>query len=130
MKLGDPMLRLMLAIVLAALAGSARGVAIEHQEGFVDAHGVVIYYESIGHGRPLMILHGGPGSSHGYFLPHLLPLATQRRLVFIDERGSGRSQRLPDLKGYTLDNMVSDVEAVRIALGLGKVDVLGHSFGG
>src|SRR3954447_20053044 len=121
------MLRIILTIALAGLAASVQGAVIERQDGYVDSHGVVIYYESIGHGTPLMILHGGPGSSHGYFLPHLLPLATQRRLVFIDERGSGRSQRLPDLKGYTLDNMVSDVEAVRIALGLGKVDVLGHS---
>jgi len=130
------MLRLMLTIGLAGLvanahgAAIAQGTAIERQDGFVDAYGVVIYYESIGRGAPLMILHGGPGSSHGYFLPHLLPLAAHRRLLFIDERGSGRSQRLPDPKGYTLDNMVSDVEAVRVALELGKIDVLGHSFGG
>jgi proline iminopeptidase len=50
--------------------------------------------------------------------------------VFIDERGSGRSQRLSDASGYTLDNMVRDVEAVRVALELGNIDVLGHSFGG
>ena len=122
------MLRLMLTIgLLVGLAASARGAPIERQDGYVDAHGVMIYYESIGHGAPLMILHGGPGSSHGYFLPHLLPLAAQRRLIFIDERGSGRSQRLSDPKGYTLDNMANDVEDVRLALGLGKMDVLGHS---
>ena len=127
---GGSMLRLILIIALVGLSASVQGAAIERQDGYVDAHGVVIYYESIGHGAPLMVLHGGPGSSHGYFLPHLLPLAAQRRLVFIDERGSGRSQKLSDPKGYTLDNMVSDVEAVRMALGLGKMDVLGHSFGG
>jgi proline iminopeptidase len=124
------MLRLALTIVLTGLFASAQGAVIERQDGYVDAHGVIIYYESIGHGAPLMILHGGPGASHGYFLPHLLPLAAQRRLIFIDERGSGRSQRLSDSKGYTLDNMVADVEAVRLALGLGKMDVMGHSFGG
>jgi proline iminopeptidase len=48
----------------------------------------------------------------------------------IDERGSGRSQKLDDPRGYTLDAMVKDVEAVRTALGLGKMSLLGHSFGG
>jgi proline iminopeptidase len=100
------------------------------QEGYVDAHGVMIYYEIIGHGPPLMIVHGGPGASHDYFLPYLLPLARQNRLIFIDERGSGRSQKLDDAGGYTVENMVEDVEDVRRELGLGKVSLLGHSYGG
>src|SRR5258708_7691341 len=61
------------------------------QEGYVDAHGIMIYYKIIGRGAPLMIVHGGPGASHDYFLPYLLPLARTNRLIFIDERGSGRS---------------------------------------
>ena len=100
------------------------------QEGFVDANGVFIYYTVLGHGTPLMILHGGPGASHDYFLPYLLPLARHHRLVFIDERGSGKSGRLEDPRGYTVEAMVEDVEAVRQALGLGRVDLLGHSYGG
>jgi proline iminopeptidase len=91
---------------------------------------VLIYYMEVGRGAPLMIVHGGPGASHDYFLPYLLPLARHNRLVFIDERGSGRSQKLEDPKGYTVDNMVEDVEAVRQALGLGKISLLGHSYGG
>ncbi len=45
------------------------------EEGLVDAHGVLIYYTIVGRGAPLMIVHGGPGASHDYFLPYLLPLA-------------------------------------------------------
>jgi len=100
------------------------------EEGFVDAHGVLIYYKSVGHGQPLVVVHGGPGASHDYFLPYLLPLARTNRIVFIDERGSGRSQKLEDPKGYTVENMVEDVESVREALGLGKISLLGHSYGG
>ena len=100
------------------------------QQGYVDAHGMMIYYEIIGHGPPLMIVHGGPGASHDYFLPYLLALARQNRLIFIDERGSGRSEKLDDPIGYTVENMVEDVEAVRRELGLGKVSLLGHSYGG
>src|SRR5487761_1802003 len=99
-------------------------------EGFVDAHGEMIYYMTVGRGAPLMILHGGPGASHDYFLPYLLPLARHNELVFIDERGSGRSQKLSDPAGYTVENMVEDAEDVRQAIGLGKITLLGHSAGG
>ncbi len=100
------------------------------EEGFVDAHGVLIYYKIIGRGAPLMIVHGGPGASHDYLLPYLLPLARNNRLIFIDERGSGRSEKLEDASKYTVENMVEDVEAVRLALHLGKISLLGHSYGG
>jgi len=100
------------------------------QDGFVDSHGALIYYQSVGRGAPLMIVHGGPGASHDYFLPYLLPLMRTNRLVFIDERGSGKSSKLEDARQYTIANMVEDIEAVRQALGLGKISLLGHSFGG
>src|SRR6266436_9015178 len=61
---------------------------------------------------------------------NLLPLARHNRLIFIDERGSGRSQKLEHATGYTVENMVEDVEGVRQALGLGKISLLGHSYGG
>jgi proline iminopeptidase len=100
------------------------------QEGFVDVNGVMIYYKILGKGEPLVVVHGGPGASHDYFLPYLLPLARTNKLVFIDERGSGRSQKLEDAGGYTVENMVEDLEGVRQSLGLGKVSLLGHSYGG
>jgi proline iminopeptidase len=100
------------------------------EEGFVDSGDVLIYYKALGTGEPLVVLHGGPGASHEYLLPYLIPLARHHRLVFIDERGSGKSTGLDDPKGYTVENMADDVEAVRKALSLGKVSLLGHSYGG
>lgn len=128
----------MLALILCIAGGAAAhssvaaesAALLERRDGFVDACGAIVYYETIGQGRPLMVLHGGPGAPHGYFLPYLLPLAKHHRLVFMDERGSGRSERLADFKGYTLDNLACDADAVRRALGLKTVDVMGHSFGG
>ena len=119
------------AILLAALCGSSCTApspappaaaaeptdVLKIESGFVDANGVLIYYEALGNGEPLVIVHGGPGASHDYFLPYLLPLARTNRVVFIDERGSGKSEKLEDPKGYTVENMVEDVEAVRRALG-------------
>jgi proline iminopeptidase len=103
---------------------------LERREGYVSTGDAMIYYVTIGTGPALMLLHGGPGSTHDYFLPYVLPLARGRQLVLIDERGSGRSQRFDDPAQYTLEAMAKDVEAVRVALGLGRVDLLGHSFGG
>jgi len=100
------------------------------EQGFVDANGVLIYYKIIGSGAPLLVLHGGPGASHDYFLPYLLPLLRSNRLVFIDERGSGQSQKLENPKVYTVEAMVEDVEIVRQKLNLGQVNLLGHSYGG
>ena len=115
---------------LSAVFAASQTAVYPQQEGFVDAHGVLIYYKSLGNGPPLMVVHGGPGADHTYFLPYLLPLARTHRLIFIDERGSGRSQRLQDTGLYTVEGDVEDVEAVRVALHLGKISLLGHSCGG
>lgn len=132
-------IRRLLPFILSAFAGWMTLLASAQtppspvysaQEGFVDAHGVLIYYWKVGRGAPLVIVHGGPGASHDYFLPYLLPLARHNTLIFIDERGSGKSEKLQDPGGYTVENMVEDVEAVRMGLGLGKISLLGHSYGG
>jgi proline iminopeptidase len=129
-----PATLLVLCLAVPTMMPSAEAqtapAVVAQQEGFVDAHGVLIYYLSLGSGSPLMVVHGGPGADHTYFLPYLLPLARKHRLIFIDERGSGRSQRLQDASQYTVENMVEDVEDVRLALGLGKISLLGHSYGG
>ncbi len=125
------MVLVLAAVGSVALSSVAQGDQVyPMQDGFVDANGVMIYYTMMGRGDPLLILHGGPGSSHDYFLPYLLPLARHHKVVFIDERGSGKSQKLEERSAYTIENMVEDVEAVRQALGLGKISLLGHSYGG
>ena len=130
------LLRLVLSVAFAISLtvgcpfASAQSEVYPQQDGFVDAHGVLIYYVAFGKGSPLVIVHGGPGADHTYFLPYLLPLARTHRLIFIDERGSGRSQRLQDTSQYTVENMVEDLEDVRQALKLGKISLLGHSYGG
>src|SRR5260221_11984697 len=131
MKRSLPLLFFLSVVLRMATPASAASANVYPlQEGLVDAPGVLIYYVEMGHGSPLLIVHGGPGASHEYFLPWLLPLARTNRLIFIDERGSGRSERVEDVHQYTVENMVEDVEAVRTALGLGKISLLGHSYGG
>jgi len=125
----------LLAVVVGGSALAAEGTpapagVYDVQERYVDAGGVLIYTVSFGRGAPLVVVHGGPGASHDYFLPYLLPLARHNRLVFIDERGSGKSEKLEDASKYTVEAMAEDVEAVRKTLALGKINVLGHSYGG
>src|SRR6476646_6165373 len=139
-RMKKPILLLVVILLsLTAFAQTKKPTAAAHavstnvypiQEGYVDANGVLIYYKTIGQGTPLMIVHGGPGASHDYLLPYLLPLARGHRLIFIDERGSGRSEKLEDASQYTVENMVEDVESVRQALHLGKISLMGHSYGG
>lgn len=75
------------------------------------------------------VLHGGPGLDHSYFKPWLTPLADVMQLVYVDHRGTGRSERVAS-ETCTIEQMADDLEALRQLLGLGKVVLLGNSFGG
>ena len=98
------------------------------ESGYVYSNGVRLYYEMIGQGDPLLLLNGGPGFSHEY-LQELRMLAPYATLVFFDQRGTGKSDKV-DPHGYTIDANVEDVENLRDALQLGPCGVLGHSWGG
>lgn len=75
------------------------------------------------------ILHGGPGGNHVNFKPYLDDLTEEMQLVYIDNRGSGFSEEGKQ-STYTIENNVEDVEALRKYLGLNKILLLGHSYGG
>ncbi len=79
--------------------------------------------------QPCFILHGGPGMDHSYFRPWLSPLTDKLQLIYVDHRGNGRSQRLPN-EQYTIEHMADDLEQLRLYLGLERPIVLGNSFGG
>ncbi|HEY9906774.1 MAG TPA: alpha/beta fold hydrolase [Thermosynechococcaceae cyanobacterium] len=75
------------------------------------------------------LVHGGPGADHTSFKPTFSALSQKMQLVFFDHRGQGRSAR-GDKETYTLENNVEDMEALRQHLGLGKIVVIGVSYGG
>lgn len=80
--------------------------------------------------RPVcFVLHGGPLIDLGYLRPWMDDLAEVMQLVYVDYRGTGRSQRMPP-ESYTLENTIDDLEALRLHLGLERIAVLGHSHGG
>ena len=86
-----------------------------------------LYYEVVGQGRPLLLMHGGPGADHWSMLP-FRQLAEHFTLVFYDHRCNGRSTGR--VSSMTWENLTADAEALRERLGVERWAVLGHSFGG
>jgi proline iminopeptidase len=79
--------------------------------------------------RPtLVLLHGGPGFDHSTFKPAFGRLAASAQLVYVDQRGQGRSSRCP-AEERTLSRWADDVPALCAALGIASPVVVGHSFG-
>jgi pimeloyl-ACP methyl ester carboxylesterase len=91
-----------------------------------DGYGMFV--EEVGSGFPLVVLHGGPGLDHTGFRPWLDPLGDEFRLLYADERGQGRSERV-DPKTLSLEVFARDVDLLAEALGLDRFALLGHSFG-
>jgi proline iminopeptidase len=114
----------------ACLVGFAQA-DIPDSTSYVEVNGVRLFVRTVGAGAPLIIVHGGPGMSHDYLAPQLVDLlASEYRLVFYDQRASGRSSGVEDTAGLTMGQFVEDLEGLRLALGLEQLDLLGHSFGG
>lgn len=92
--------------------------------------GVDLYYEVLGAGPPLMLLHGGPGMSDARaYRAHLSALADEFTLILYDHRGCGRSGDAPP-ESYSHAQFVADAEGLRRHLGLGTMALLGTSYGG
>lgn len=80
--------------------------------------------------RPaVLLLHGGPGFDHAYFKPSPAALIDAAQLVYLDQRGQGRSGRVP-VESYSIEQMADDAAAFCRTLGIERPAVLGHSFGG
>jgi proline-specific peptidase len=105
-------------------------------EGYVPFHGYRTWYRIVGDAQPasgrasLLLLHGGPGVPHDY-MENLEALADAgRQVIFYDQLGCGNSDQPhnPDL--WVPELFVEEVGAVRQALGLDRVHILGSSWGG
>ncbi len=94
--------------------------------------GVEIAYEVIGHGEPILLIHGFASNAYVNWRDtgwvRTLQKA-QRSVILIDNRGHGRSEKLYDIKDYGAPIMATDAVALLDHLGLSRVDVMGYSMG-
>ncbi len=100
--------------------------------GRVQVLGFRLFYESFGdpEGGSVLCLHGGPGVPHGY-LTCLSDLAEiGYRVVFYDQLGCGKSDRPKGTSLFTIERAVDEADGVRRALHLGRIHLLGNSYGG
>jgi proline iminopeptidase len=94
----------------------------------VDINQTFLYYNRIGTGVPCLVMHGGLGVDQSCYRG-LDMFSNALDLIYYDHRSNGRSGR-PPLESLTHAQLADDAEALRQHLGLGKVAVMGHSYGG
>jgi proline iminopeptidase len=100
----------------------------------VVINGVRLWYRVAGKHvtgvAPVVFLHGGPGQGSYHFAalagPYMEP---SLRLVYFDQRGSGQSER-PWTGEYGIAALIEDIEGLRRKLGVPRIALIGHSFGG
>ena len=96
-------------------------------ETFKSHDGTLLHYDVVGKGTPVLLLSGGPGFSPDYLRPIADKLSGKYRFVLLHQRGTGKST---DGSNMQLPKLVADVEALRKELGIEKLILAGHSFGG
>lgn len=93
-----------------------------------DRH--TLYYEECGNpgGKPVVILHGGPGAGCNPKMRCFHDPAAYRIILF-DQRGAGRSTPHADLTDNSTWDLVADIEKLRLHLGVNRWQVFGGSWG-
>lgn len=90
--------------------------------------GTELFYYAVGSGDPVLVVHGGPGMDHSYLRPGMEILARSHRVVFYDQRGLGRSADA-DTSSISFEGYLADLDGVRAALGIERLNLIGHSWG-
>lgn len=99
---------------------------VGESHSYADVNGIRLYYAVIGHGSPVIVLHGGLANSD-YMGNQAEALMRHHKVILIDSRGHGRSTRNSSPYGYDL--MADDVVALMDKLNITKADVVGWSDG-
>jgi proline iminopeptidase len=126
---------LKLLLFMAAFLPIAAFAQPTHRTGSVHTADVELGYETFGAAGPeipIIVVNGGPGLSHAYMMQNDLwrRVAAHRLVILYDQRGTGASKRVRPEAPQTMDAQVADLDALRNALSLDRVAVLGDSYGG
>jgi proline iminopeptidase len=124
-----------LLYVLAILMPAVCSAQVAHRSGSVHTPEVDLGYETFGEPGaqiPIFAVNGGPGLSHAYMMQNDLwqRVAAHRLVVLYDQRGTGASKEVQPNAPQSMDAQVADLDAIRSALSLDRIAVLGDSYGG
>jgi pimeloyl-ACP methyl ester carboxylesterase len=98
---------------------------------YADSRGIRIHYRVEGEGPPLVLQHGFTQSIDDWYeFGYVDALKRDYRLILVDARGHGQSDKPHDPNAYGLDNWVADVTSVADAMGVAKAHFWGYSMGG
>jgi len=111
--------------------GTPTALATVAPSGFFDSNGVKIHYETFGEGKPIVLVHGFPLSFELNWVgtKWVEPLQPVRRVVGLDCRGFGGSDKPHDPEAYGIENMAGDVLRLMDHLSIDKADLFGYSMG-
>lgn len=126
--------RALTRFAIGALLWPAALYAQTEQMQLVTVGEKPVAYHVLGHGTgtPLLLINGGPGFGHGFlhFSSVWERLAEARRVVFFDQPGTGQSWPVGPNDSLIVEDILRSIEAIREAIGVPRVAVLGHSWGG
>ncbi len=105
-------------------------IGLTPREGFIQVKGGKVWYKIVGQGNktPILLLHGGPGVP-SYYLNPLKALSEDRPVIFLDQLGCGRSDKITDTALMTVENFVLQLQQVKEYLGLKSIYLYGQSWG-
>jgi pimeloyl-ACP methyl ester carboxylesterase len=126
--LGRSFIVVSLAVALEVAAGSAVAVSPTDSGRYYQVDGVKLYTEISGAGPPILFLHGGLSFFDSSFAKQREYFSAFRTVIGVDQRGHGHSP--DDERAFSYSEMAEDTAALIQKLGLGPVDVVGHSDGG
>jgi pimeloyl-ACP methyl ester carboxylesterase len=116
-----------LALLAVTLAFGQSGHAADPKSGYAAVNGLRLYYEIHGTGQPLVLLHGGLGST-GMYDPLLPLIGKDRQVIAVDLQAHGRTADID--RPMSCEAMADDIAALLKSLGIEKADVMGYSLGG
>jgi proline iminopeptidase len=104
--------------------------AIAQEYDSIIVTNAVLHYSVQGQGQPILLLSGGPGNSADQLSTLAQRLSTTNRCILFEQRGTGRSHTKPlDSTTINLDQAMRDITLLLRQLGIGKITILGHSWG-
>ncbi len=121
-------------ITISFSACFAQKTAVKYPDSAEDGkyysvNGAKLWTVTVGEGDPTFFIAGGPGGAH-VGLRSFDSLATKFKLIYYDGFGRGKSDTAKNVTEYSLARDIEDLEELRKAMKLDKINILGHSYGG